>query len=413
MLRYALVAMATVALLAAAPARAADVVPITLRAAIDRALAANRDLRQADALVTGAEAGIRIAGVRPNANLSIDALKVRPTRGFAGDRPDTVVRLEQTFERGDKRELRLAQAGSLLEAAQSDRSDTLRQLRSALASAYWQLKSAEAAVALAESDRQSYARLIELARLRLSVGDLAGTDLARIEAEAARASTDADLLQTQRRDQQVALAVLLADESRAGVIATVDEWPQPTEEPPADIDAVVERRPDVIAARARLDAAARQIELARAQRTRDVTVGVQVERDETRVNSVGLGISVPIFTGNDFSGDIAAAIASETSAQIALEQVRSAALAELDRLRVRLDVTAAAARRYRDEIVPGTDRATAGVRFAYENGAATLLDLLDALRSQRATRRAAADAYVAHATARSAWQAALNLDATP
>jgi len=148
MLRYALVAMATVALLAAAPARAADLAPITLRAAIDRALAANRDLRQADALVTGAEAGIRIAGVRPNANLSIDALKVRPTRGFAGDRPDTVVRLEQTFERGDKRELRLAQAGSLLQAAQSDRSDTLRQLRSALASAYWQLKSAEAAVAL-------------------------------------------------------------------------------------------------------------------------------------------------------------------------------------------------------------------------------------------------------------------------
>jgi outer membrane protein TolC len=62
MLRPVLIALTGVALLAAS-ARAADVAPITLRAAIDRALAANRDLRQADALVTGAEAGMRIAGV--------------------------------------------------------------------------------------------------------------------------------------------------------------------------------------------------------------------------------------------------------------------------------------------------------------------------------------------------------------
>jgi cobalt-zinc-cadmium efflux system outer membrane protein len=121
-------------------------------------------------------------------------------------------------------------------------------------------------------------------------------------------------------------------------------------------------------------------------------------------------VRIPIFTGTDFSGDIAAASALQTSAELGLEQARAALLADLDRLRLRLEVTAAAARRYREEIVPRTERATDGVRFAYDNGNASLLDLLDALRLQRVTRRAAADAYANHAATLADWRSAIDLD---
>lgn len=402
--------MLAAALCVAGVARAGDGLPLTLRGAVDRALEANRDLRQAAVAVSGAEAGVRIAGTRPNASLSIDSSKARPNHGIGINRQDSIVRVEQTFERGDKRELRLAQAGALLEAAQADRADTRRQLRAAVGGVYWRLKATETALTLAEADRQGYGRLVDVSRLRLANGDLSGTDLARVEAEAARASTEADLLHTQRRDLQSELGRLIAAEARTGELVTADDWPMPAAEPAADIDAVVERRPDVAAARARLDAAGRQVELARAQRSRDVTVGVQLERDELNVNSVGVGVRIPLFTGNDYSGDIAAAGAAQTSAEIALEQVRAAAMADLDRLRVRLEVTAGAARRYREEIVPRTERATEGVRFAYESGAANLLDLLDALRSQRNVRRAAADAYANHAAALADWRAAIDQD---
>lgn len=410
MSRWSTLVLLCLALCVAAPARAGNDLRLTLKAAVARALESNRDLRQAAALVSSAEAGVRIAGARPNASLSIDSTKARPNHGIGIDRQDSIVRLEQTFERGEKRELRLSQAASLLDAAQADRADARRQLRAGVAGFYWRLKATESALVLAEVDRQGYGRLVDVSRLRLANGDLSGTDLARVEAEAARASTEADLLQTQLRDLQTGLARLIADEARAGDLVTADDWPPPLAEPAADTDAVVERRPDVAAARARLDAAARQVELARAQRTRDVTLGVQLERDEFAVNSVGVGVRVPIFTGNDFSGDIAAASAGQTSAEIALEQVRAEALADLDRLRVRLEVTAAAARRYREEIVPHTERATAGVRFAYDNGSANLLDLLDALRSQRVVRRAAADAYATHAAALADWRAAIDQD---
>ncbi|MBU3694749.1 MAG: TolC family protein [Rhodocyclaceae bacterium] len=391
-------------------AHAADGMPLTLRGAVDRALEVNRDIRQAAAAVSGAEAGMRIAGTRPNASLSIDSSKARPNHGIGINRQDSIVRFEQTFERGDKRELRLAQAGALRDAAQADRADTRRQIRAAVAVVYWRLKATETALALAEADSQGYGRLVDVSRLRLANGDLSGTDLARVEAEAARASTEADLLHTQRRDLQTDLARLIAAEANAGALLAADDWPLPAAEPPADTEAVVERRPDVAAARARLDAAGRQVELARAQRTRDVTLGVQLERDEFAVSSVGVGVRIPIFTGNDFAGDSAAAGAGQTSAEIALEQVRAAAAADLDRLRVRLEVTGAAAHKYRQDIVPRTERATEGVRYAYENGAASLLDLLDALRSQRSVRRAAADAYANHAAALAEWRAAIDQD---
>jgi len=384
---------------------------LSLAEARAQALAANRDLRQAGSAIRGAEAGVQIAGVRPNAQLSLNAMKVRPWAGVGTQYQDSVMRIDQTFERGGKRDLRLSQAGALLEAANADLVDTRRQLRAAVDSAYWRLKVAESAVSVATADRESYTRLLQISRLRFSAGDLAGTALARIEAEAVRASTDFEVATALQRDAQAALAALLAAESAAAGLHTRDAWPEPASAS-ADVDlaAVIERRPDVVAAEARRRAALTQIDLARAQRTRDVTIGVQVERDENHVNSVGVGVSVPLFTGNDYSGDIAAASAVLTSAEILLEQLRGQARGELERLRVRLDTSAETARRYRQDIVPRTEKAHAGVLFAYESGATSVLDLLDSLRALRAVRRSADEAYADFATTLSDWQAALNQD---
>lgn len=56
---------------------------LSLAEAREQALAANRDLRQAGSAIRGAEAGVQIAGVRPNAQLSLNAMKVRPWAGAA------------------------------------------------------------------------------------------------------------------------------------------------------------------------------------------------------------------------------------------------------------------------------------------------------------------------------------------
>ena len=83
-------------------------------------LEANPAILQARSAVAGARAGMDIAGARPNPTLSAAVTSINPARNSAGgywDRPmDSVLRLDQTFERGDKRELRLRAADRNLAA---------------------------------------------------------------------------------------------------------------------------------------------------------------------------------------------------------------------------------------------------------------------------------------------------------
>src|SRR5205085_10855660 len=102
----------------------------------------------------------------------------------------------------------------------------------------------------------------------------------------------------------------------------------------ADADAVeraTESRPYLLAAKARFEAAEKLRDLAKAQRTRDVTVGAQYERypGSIPINSVGFGVSIPLFTGNDFSGDIQKAEVDRYAALDFLERVKAVASTEL------------------------------------------------------------------------------------
>ena len=62
----------------------------------------NRELRAARRAVESAEAQQMIAGARPNATFSINSSGIGSSA-----KPDTVFRIDQPFERGNKRDLRL------------------------------------------------------------------------------------------------------------------------------------------------------------------------------------------------------------------------------------------------------------------------------------------------------------------
>src|SRR5438105_7963790 len=82
----------------------------------------NRELRAARRTVEVAEAQRLIAGARPNPTFSINSSEINRNPGIGGGPPgqkqlDTVFRIGQPFERGDKRELGLDVASGLQEAA--------------------------------------------------------------------------------------------------------------------------------------------------------------------------------------------------------------------------------------------------------------------------------------------------------
>ena len=399
--------------------KAADSLPdpeqLGLAAAVDWARTHNRDIQQARRAVEAAESGMEVAGGRPNPTLSLNSTSINLGSGVGGGtlrdkQVDSVLRLDQPIERGNKRELRLAQAGASLEAARADLADVRRQQGLAVRLAYWDLHLAADRVRLTREGADLMRTTLSKNELRLQAGDIAPADLARIRVDALRAETDVRAAVTDLKRARAALAGLLAQEALADRLRAADDWPVPTAPSAVSLSALQDRA-DVRAASARVDAAAQGKALAESLRTRDVTVGVQFEHypPDAR-HTVGFGVSVPLFTGYDYGGEIKRAWSDWGQAQEALERVKSGAAAEVDRLREEAAGASDRARLYRESILPSARKSASAVELAYTHGAAGVLDLLDARRTLRATEGDAAAALADYAKAMASLEAALDTE---
>lgn len=402
--------------MAQAQAQAPDLTRLGLADADALLLQKNRELQTARRAVEAAEAVTLSAGQRPNPNLSMGTININPSVGIGSGSlrekaVDTTIRLDQLIERGNKRELRIATAKRLETASGEDLADVLRQQRLAMRGSYYDLILAQDRLAISTDTADLFQRTLAAAELRLKAGDIASSDVARIRVDALRAQNDARGAEAERRRAQLALAYMIGAEQQAQTIRTADPWPAPQALTNADIDALVEQRPDVRAARSRIEAANAGRELARSLRTRDVLVGVQYEHfpDITGVtsNSYGVGVSIPLFTRYYYEGEIAQAEAAYNAATDNLERTR--ALARADLARALSDVTAAGERlaRFQNGMLAEAKKSADSAEFAYKNGAIGVMDLLDARRTLRAIQLDAAVAQADHAKALAAWRAGL------
>jgi len=359
--------------------------PLSLSGADALLLEANPAILQARAALAGARAGIDMAGARPNPTLSASVTSINPARNSAGgywDRPmDSVLRVDQTLERGDKRELRLRAAERNLAATGADLDNTIRLARMALVNAWLNLRAAQEIRQIAAESARLAARAAEAAEIRGKAGDLAGVDVARFAADAARVANDALQADLERDRARIELALLLGNRVTPDGLQASPEWPD------ADGPSSSGERPDLLAARQRLAQADAQRDIARAQRTRDVSVGVQYEHfpPDAR-NTYGISVSIPLFLGNDYRGDIARSEAEHTAAEQQLAATQAYASSEQARLRAEYAARAARLERIRNVVLPAAERAGRGADIAIQKGGMGLTDYLDTQRNLRAAR---------------------------
>jgi len=383
----------------------------------------NREVQLAQRAVDGALADTLSAGQLPNPNLSIGTSQIPRSNGqpFGSGGPrdklvDTTFGLSQLFERGDKRALRIGAAEQGVEASRKDLLDVLRQQRVALAGAYYDLLLAQNRETISAESAGLFDKTLQAADLRLKAGDVAPNDVARIRVDALRAQNDARSARADREKAQAALAYLIGAEKQARDIRAIDEFPTvraPGEGPP--IEQVVEQRADVAGAQARVRLAEKQRDLARAQRTRDITAGVQYEHfpGDGSNNTLGVSISIPLFINYNFDGEIRRAEVGLEAAQDNLERVRALARGEISRARADLDASAERVERFQGVLLREAQKAADAAEFAYSKGALGVMDLLDARRTLRATRIEAIIAQADYAKSLTAWQAAIAAAAVP
>jgi len=363
----------------------------------------NRELQAARRAVESAQAQQLIAGARPNATLSIGSTAIA-----SGSKADTVFRIDQPFERGNKRELRLDAAAGLQRAAVSDSLDVQRQQVAAVRGAYFDLKLAQERSQVLAETAQLFAGTLSAAQRRLKAGDLAPADVAKVQVDYERSQNDARVAQAEFARAQIALAYLIGAERDAPELRATDAWPALVRADMIAVEQAIEARPDVVAARQRVEAAEKLRDLARAQRTRDITVGAQYEYFPNNVpaNSVGFGVAVPLFTGYDFSGDIQKAEVDRYAAMDALARTRAVAMNELRRAAEDLNAAADRLGRFDGSLLGAANQSAQASEFAFSRGAISVLEVLDARRTLRAVRLDALAARNDHAKALAAWRAA-------
>ena len=364
----------------------------------------NRELQAARRAIESADAQRLIAGARPNPTLSLNSTQLGPNA-----RADTVLRLDQPFERGNKRELRLDAASGLQRAARNDSLDVLRQQIATLQGAYYDLKLAEERAQVLAETAQLFSGTLSAAQRRLKAGDLAPADVAKVQVDYERAQNDARIAQADRSRAQIALGYLIGADHEAPTLRAVDPWPAPQRAEPSAVEEAIESRPDVVAAKARVEAAEKLRDLARAQRTRDFTLGAQyevIQGGDPGSKTVGFGVAVPLFTGYDLSGDIQKAEVDRYAAMDALAKARAVAMGELRRAAGDLNASADRLERFDSSLLGAASRSAEASEFAFSRGAISVLEVLDARRTLRAVRLESLAARNDHAKALAAWRAA-------
>ena len=400
---------------------AAEPHPLTLEEARRLALERNADFRMAQIQVEAALAQLKTVREFPNPTLGLSTAKIStdgtPEGTILGNSLynrayDSIASLSQLFAVA-KRGLQRGAASAGVLAAQSQRDDARRLLLQAVVQDY-----AAAVAARAEADVmvQSAAKLrreADIAAHRNRAGDLSKSDQAQLEIAADQDELNAEAERATAQAAVVTLETLLGEPQPQGRTALADSLegmagtagPDPEQLP-------MGARPDIAAAEATLKQAETNVTLARRQRIPDVTLSVQYERNPpfnppSQINTVGVGVSLPLPLWNHYRGEILAATAARDQAQAQLDKARIQAASDVAAARVAYREASRRARRYRSSLAPKSAQVEASVAYAYEKGGASLVDLLEAERNDNAIRVAAVQAHADTAAAEAVLFAAL------
>ncbi|MDE2432807.1 MAG: TolC family protein [Burkholderiales bacterium] len=370
---------------------------LTLKEVLQLVRVNNRDVSAAKRMHDAAVADARTAAVTPAPVLSVNMQQIDPGhlgRGSLWARPvDTVIRVEQTVERGGKAQWRAAVSRVAEEAAALDVREVLREQQVQASQAYWDLKAAEQQWRIAVDNESLAKSSSDLARVRLAQGDLSRLDATRLEVEAQRADNDRDVALQQVRVAQAALARLIG--RRADDLSVADPWPVVTDATPLTRSLpVLAARPDLEAAQKRVEQARAALSLAEAQRSADVTVGLQFEHvPPSGERWWGVGLSVPLGVDSRQDGPVQRAQIDLANAEADRDRLQEQAQAE--RATQWQGMAAAIQRvvRIERDLLPQAREAAQSADYAREQGALSLQDVLDARRTLHAVELDAAGAH--------------------
>ena len=296
----------------------------------------------------------------------------------------------------------LAAATSETEATRADLAQARLSLTAAIAASYAELAHLQASRDTAAAAVDVRVKTEMLFHKRYDNGlEILGSVR---QVEAKRAAAEAELMAL---DEQIALqkhrivALLGAGPDRAQSLLRPGISLATHFGLPAQLSAnLLGRRPDIVAARLRTEAAAKRIDMRKAEFYPDVNLSAffgvhslgldMMRRAGSSVGSIGPAISLPIFSGGRLTGQLRGAEAEYNASVAVYDATLTQALKDVADAAVSIKALTGQLGKA-DEAVHAAQEAYRIVRNRYEGGLATYLDVLAAEDGLLAARRAQTD----------------------
>jgi len=350
----------------------------------------NLDLVAQRAAVSVSAAQIAIARVFPDPQLTAGLYQYDVTQ--KGNPTATIVQLAVPLEVGGQRGARVAFAEASLAATRADLLEFLRGLLATAATDYVEALHARYVLDRQRRTLASLQRLVAVNQERYKAGDIGEAEVIQSRVEANQ--FDAAVIDSEGsvHSADLALIALLGTGARArmGRALELDGDLRAAAYRHFDTDSLVKvafaRRPDLLAARKRVAASNRQLELTQANRVIGVTLGASWQHNFAVSSGstpplpasdfLGGTVTVPFPFSRLYRGDLDAAYAGQHQAQALARGTEVTVEAEVREAVARYEAASARVRLYMKGVLADADQVLDKTLYNYQRGGATLVEVL-------------------------------------
>jgi len=356
---------------------------LTLSRVIELAGTNSRDVRIAVTRIAEEEGRFTGAQVRSIENPKLEAA-LGPRFGTTTT-VDVDVSVEIPFERGGKRDRRVAVARAGVQREKHAVDDARRQAIAIAAGAYYRVLQAEERLRLAEERKALAGELLRVARERHQGGDAPLFDVNLAQAEMSRAKSAIASEKGLVARARAALAASL------GLPSGGDHRVEGDLKDRSFFDAIpseipLEKRSDLLAALAEVDASRAGVVLAEAQQRADIAFRVGYRHEEGNDIFQG-GVSIPLPIFNPGKGPVQEARARSDRARIDAEARKAAVSSEIEGARRSYAAAAESVWLLEKDGLPRQQENEALAREGYRAGKINLATFLLVRRDVLDTRR--------------------------
>ncbi len=396
---FSLSGVAVVAALTAAPGYMGAQQVLTWEQVKARFEAANPALK-ADALgVDETRAQEVTADLRPNPtfNLSADGTQIASDNGVWQPLKGTYVvpTVSYLHERKHKRELRLESAQEGTRIAASEHQDLQRTLEFTLHTAFINTLQTKAILELTRADLDYYDHIIQISRDRFRAGDIAQVDLDRIELLRVQYETEIQSAMVNLRTAKIQLLQLLNDR---GPVEKFDvDGPFDFSESLKSLDdfrqAAIDARPDLQAALQAIQQSETNHKLADANGSTDPTFSGWYTYNSSTNNpdgtqTLGVAVNIPLRIFDRNQGEKQRTLIDIEKSKQASEATRAQVFSDVDSAYAQVESSLALLKPYKAKYKDQATRVRDTVTYSYQQGGASLIDMLNAQSDYRTVQLA-------------------------